>query len=407
MTIPSDLTWTPHQQIALTLCAKFLKDPAQQVFRLFGYAGTGKTTLAQHLAAQQDGLVLFAAYTGKAASVMRAAGCTGASTLHSLLYLPSEGSRAEVERLEALLRTAPGHEVPELQYDLRQARIKSHRPQFTLNSASALATANLLVVDEVSMVDARMKADILSFGKKVLVLGDPAQLPPVSGEGGAFTSERPHWLMEQIRRQALDNPIIRWATAVREGHTLPFATEGPCRKVRKTSISAADLVHRGGQLLTGKNDTRRTLNQQARRLMGVAGPYPQKGEPLVCLQNDHSVGFLNGVTCVAASDAELMEDVLIMDILYEGRVLNDVEVSPVPFDMYQDAEAEAEEPSWARRQYQRFDYGYCLTVHKAQGSQWPRVTVCDDGFAKRSPTDRRRWLYTAITRAQTELEIVA
>jgi exodeoxyribonuclease-5 len=403
-----NIVWTPEQERALKMCGDWLRGPEQEM-RVFGYAGTGKTTIARHLAATSDGVTLFAAYTGKAANVMRKSGCAGATTLHSLLYKPSQGSTEEVHRLQTLIShpdTDP-RDLPELRYDLRAAKEKADRPVFSLNEDSPLRGASLLVVDEVSMVNADMKRDILSFGIKVLVLGDPAQLPPVSGEEGAFTSLAPHILLTDIQRQAKDNAIIRWATKVREGGIIDFGTDGECRKIRKTSISAGDLLLRSGQLLTGKNETRRKLNAQARKLMGASGPYPNKGETLVCLKNDHRAGFLNGVTCVAASTAQLIEDALVMDLYYEDMELKDVEANTVPFDLYENPDAEAETGYWDRMRYQKFDFGYCLTVHKAQGSQWDKVTICDDGFGKRGgPTERARWLYTAITRAQRELVIV-
>jgi exodeoxyribonuclease-5 len=413
MTAPlsDNWTWTGQQADALRRCAAWLNEsgPDAQVFRLFGYAGTGKTTLARHLAETRDGDTIFAAFTGKAASVMRASGCVGAQTLHSLLYTPVETSKERVWALEGKLRAENLHpdEVREIEWELRSEREKAKRPSFVLNPDSALANADLLVVDEVSMVNGEMKRDILSFGKKVLVLGDPAQLPPVTGEG-AFTNERPHILLTDIQRQARDNPIIRWAHIVREGGVLQYGTEGPCRKIRKADINAADLVHRGGQLLSGRNDSRRKLNLQARRLMGVSGPYPNKTETLVCLRNNHKLGLLNGVTCVALSDAVMEESGLLsLDLNYEDKPMLGLNISSVPFDIYSDAEAENRENHYERIRNDRFDFGYCLTVHKSQGSQWEKVTLCDDGFAKRNPVDRNRWLYTAITRAQKELVIVA
>jgi exodeoxyribonuclease-5 len=403
----SEMVWTPEQERALAMCGEWLKG-SEQVFKLFGYAGTGKTTLARHLAATQDGVTIFAAYTGKAANVMRKSGCVGATTLHSILYKPSQASDAEAQRLQALIHdpnTDP-RDLPELRYDLRKARELARMPVFSPNPDSVLRSAALLVVDEVSMVNDAMKKDILSFGKKVLVLGDPAQLPPVSGEG-AFTNGTPNILLTDIQRQAKDNAIIRWATKVREGGILEFGTEGDCRKIRKAAIGAGDLILRGGQLLTGKNETRRKLNAQARKLMGASGPYPNKGETLVCLKNDHREGFLNGVTCIAASKAELIEDALVLDLSYEGMELQDVDVNTLPFDVYENPEATEQVSYWDRNRYQQFDFGYCLTVHKAQGSQWDKVTICDDGFGKRGgELDRQRWLYTAITRAQRELVIV-
>jgi exodeoxyribonuclease-5 len=83
--------FTPHQDSALQAVSDWLKaKPGQngnpRIFRLFGYAGTGKTTLAKHIAEGVDGEVKFAAFTGKAALVMRSKGCFDAQTIHSMIY---------------------------------------------------------------------------------------------------------------------------------------------------------------------------------------------------------------------------------------------------------------------------------------------------------------------------------
>src|SRR5882757_5485782 len=87
--------FSPEQDAALKAVAAWLKAKPGRgntppVFRLFGYAGSGKSTLAKHLAEGVEGKVLFAAFTGKAALVMRRKGCEGASTIHSLIYRPLE-----------------------------------------------------------------------------------------------------------------------------------------------------------------------------------------------------------------------------------------------------------------------------------------------------------------------------
>ena len=143
------LSWSPQQDAAIKSVRDWLADPAgKQVFRLFGYAGTGKTTLAKELAASVKGTVLFATFTGKASLVLRKKGCESASTIHSLIY-----------KVEVNERTGEA--------------------TFILNYDSDLTDASLLVVDEVSMVGREIAEDLLSFGKRVLVLGDPAQLPSI------------------------------------------------------------------------------------------------------------------------------------------------------------------------------------------------------------------------------------
>jgi exodeoxyribonuclease-5 len=394
--------WNAQQARALTEVGRWLRDPAApQVYRLFGYAGTGKTTLARHLAEQEDGLTLFAAYTGKAASVLRERGCLNASTLHSLLYQVRDKDRSELLRLRAELKAMdPRH--PDYAETRAMERAELERvktPHFSVNEGSALADANLLIVDEVSMVGERIGRDVELFKKKVLVLGDPAQLPPVKG-GGYFTDCAPDILLTEIHRQAADNPIIRWATLARNGEVIPFGDEGLAKKFKREKINDAWLAKSAGQILCGKNETRRALNIKIRKQLGRTSPYPEDGDQLVCLMNQHKLGVLNGVICTAQGNANEdsgSDGSILLNIHYEGRILYDQELDEAPFRGVEG------DPF---RKYLQMDYGYALTVHKSQGSQWPTITLYDDGFAKREPGTRRRWLYTAITRAEHQLNIV-
>src|SRR4029079_9418965 len=234
--------FTPHQDNALKSVADWLKaDPGRngtrQVFRLFGYAGTGKTTLARHIAEDTDGDVKFAAFTGKAAHVMRGKGCRGATTIHSLIYR----LRGEDE----------------------------DGPNFVLNDDSAAAKAALIVIDECSMVDAEIGRDLLSFGTRVLVLGDPAQLPPVSG-GGFFTAADPDIMLTEVHRQAANDPIIRLSMTVREGGELSEGSHGERRVVSRDDIEPDDVVH-ADQVLVGRNGTRRNYNRRIRELLARTG----------------------------------------------------------------------------------------------------------------------------------------
>src|SRR5215212_10851945 len=158
------MTWSPQQDSALKAVADWLRRGEPQVFRLFGYAGTGKTTLAKHIAEGVEGEVAFGAFTGKAASVLRAKGCHDASTIHSMIYRTRESDEGG--------------------------------PLFAINRSGPASHADLIVIDECSMVDAELGRDLLSFGKSVLVLGDPAQLPPVKG-GGFFTDAEPEIMLTE------------------------------------------------------------------------------------------------------------------------------------------------------------------------------------------------------------------
>jgi len=205
--------WTREQAEAIDRVGRWLKDGDPPVFRLFGYAGVGKTTLARHVAEAAAGETAFAAFTGKAAMVMRAHGCWDATTIHALIYRASEGADGA--------------------------------PTFTLNEDGPASRASLIVIDECSMVDAELARDLLSFGKPILVLGDPFQLPPVKG-GGYFTEHAPDVMLTQIHRQAEDNPIIRLSQIVRGGGELKDGSYGESRVIRRAAIDAAGSRRRPG-----------------------------------------------------------------------------------------------------------------------------------------------------------------
>src|SRR3984957_20111890 len=89
---PIGREWSREQADAIDQVGRWLKQGEPRVFRLFGYAGVGKTTLARHIAEGARGETAFAAFTGKAALVMRSKGCAGATTIHALIYRASEGA---------------------------------------------------------------------------------------------------------------------------------------------------------------------------------------------------------------------------------------------------------------------------------------------------------------------------
>ena len=368
--------FTAHQQQALTVVAEWLKSKpgwngTPQVFRLFGYAGTGKTTLARHIADEADGEVKFAAFTGKAASVMRGKGCRDASTIHSLIYRARES----------------GEEIP----------------NFDLWDEAPASKAELIIIDECSMVDAELGRDLLSFGVPVLVLGDPAQLPPIQG-GGFFTEAEPDAMLTEVHRQAQDDPIVRLSMDVRAGEYIEPGRYGETNVLRKADLDPQRVLE-ADQVLVGRNVTRRSYNKRIRERRGFKDDMPSAGDKLVCLRNNRKKGLFNGGLWTVKERGgrkSAKSGIMTMRLLPDDDTATrgvKVSVRPECFT------GGIEHVDWQRRKpYDEFDYGYVLTVHKAQGSQWDDVVLFDESFA--FPESRERWLYTGITRAAKKLTVV-
>lgn len=369
------MQWSPQQDGAIKAVRAWLADPSgPQIFRLFGYAGTGKTTLAQELAGTVKGTVLYATFTGKAALVLRKKGCDDASTIHSLIY------KVEVD--------------PE-----------TGEASFILNPESALSDAALLIVDEVSMVPEILARDLMSYGKRILVLGDPAQLPPIDGEG-FFINAEPDIMLTEVHRQAAENPIIRMSMDIREGKRLQLGTYGESRVIRKAM--QRDVIE-SDQLICGLNRSRVTFNRKIRTLKGLideSNPYrPSVGDRLICLRNKHDEGLFNGGLWEAQEievDHRKFGDPFYrikVGSLDEDRDPQSVRVLPNYF------EGTERDLHWKeRRDYHEFTFGWAITCHKAQGSQWDSVIVFDEADVFREYA--QNWRYTACTRAAERITIV-
>lgn len=406
--------WSPQQERALKEVGNWLRDPNRaQVFRLFGYAGTGKTTLAKEIPALVEGKVLFAAFTGKAALVLRQKGCAQASTIHSLIYHSKERGRARLRELErnlldlrVALKTQnvediDGHaEVKKLSLLITEERNSLAQPFFVLNPESEVRDAALVVVDEISMVDSGVGQDLLGFGTPILVLGDPAQLPPVYG-GGFFTEQKPDVMLTEVHRQALESPVLALATSVREGKTLLPGRYGESRVLDKPSKEVmAQHILECQQLLAGRNVTRQGANARLRQLKGFHEPLPMPGDRLVCLRNNHNLALLNGSIWNVEKTSPEWEQRIDLEIASEEDPSNRLKVechSQHFLGVGKDI------PFYEKKEAEEFDYGNCLTVHKSQGSSWESVAVIDESNAFRE--HRHRWLYTALTRAEKKVNV--
>ncbi len=191
---------------------------------------------------------------------MRGKGCRGASTIHSLIYRARES----------------GEEVP----------------SFDLWDEAPASKAELIIIDECSMVDAELGRDLLSFGVPLLVLGDPAQLPPIQG-GGFFTEAEPDVMLTEVHRQAQDNPIVRLSMDIRAGEYLEPGRYGETEVVRKADLDPERVLN-ADQVLVGRNATRRAYNMRMRERRGFKDTMPSAGDKLVCLRNNRKKGLFNG-----------------------------------------------------------------------------------------------------------------
>src|SRR5262249_16336339 len=186
--------------------------------------------------------------------------CQGATTIHSLIY------RARDSGQEA--------------------------PTFELWDEAPASKAKLIIIDECSMVDAELARDLMSFGVPLLVLGDPAQLPPIQG-GGFLTATEPDAMLTEVHRQAQDDPIVRLSMTIRAGKRLQEGRYGESEVVRREAVDSARVIG-ADQILVGRNTTRRAYNARLRERRGFVDALPIAGDKLVCLRNNRRKGLFNG-----------------------------------------------------------------------------------------------------------------
>jgi exodeoxyribonuclease-5 len=416
----------------------YYNESGPQVFHLFGYAGTGKTTLARHVVDELDlNNVCYAAYTGKAAHVMATrGGCLGAQTIHSLIYQPLGSDDTELRRLNGLLADVtrkPGDRTPE-QLDQDRAALeeaiaaeqrKPRALQFTLREDSDLVDADLLILDEASMVNSEMAQDLLSFGVKILVLGDPAQLPPVSG-AGYFTNVGPDYLLTEVHRAALDSPITRIATSIRssppgDASVGVSGSDGNCGRFRGVrNLAAYD------QVICGTNRVRWQLINRIRELEGNRGPRPVPGDRIMVLTNSRDAGVFNGqqlrvLSCEIDEETRRRGEKYLMRICDDSGSERDMRVWA---DGFVNAAGEKAVTFSGRGLTVAATFAHAITCHKSQGSEWGKVLVVDESGVFRAMrwkdlvktghsdpdglahVEARRWLYTAVTRASDRVSIV-
>jgi exodeoxyribonuclease-5 len=248
-----------------------------------------------------------------------------------------------------------------------------------------------IIADEASMIDHVLFWDLLYYGIPVLFVGDHGQLEPIGTNPGIMAA--PTLRLEQIHRQALGNPILRLATAFREGRRTP-PWEDPKGRLSVLKKYAFDgLISPDVQAICGFNRTRHGVNRRVRQMMGVGHTLVAPGEKLICLKNNRDWNIFNG------------QQVIVLDVIDRRRISIDLEVQTDDgriLTLTCLCEQFGRDPikGFWEQDIALMDYGYCLTAHKAQGSEWDNVLVVEEIIDK---WDARRWRYTAATRAKERL----
>lgn len=364
-----------------------------------GYAGTGKSTLVKFIIDALDvdqNKVVYATYTGKAAEVLRKKGNPNAMTLHKLLYdsIPRQGG--------GFIR------IPKKQLDY-----------------------SIVVVDEVSMVPKTMVDMLLKHKVYVIFLGDPFQLPQIDKKETHTLLDKPHIFLDQVMRQAAESEIIQLTMKIRNGEQIDFMSGKEVIIAPKTSLVTGHLTW-ADQIICATNASRISLNNQMREILGYSG-LPQDGERMICLRNywedfseDGSSSLVNGMTGIIKNPFESFRmtpmyvkmknhkmDIIQGDFISDdGNTFNSVEIDKGMITTGEFSLDWRETYALGRLKNKigdivprEFTFGYAITCHKSQGSEWDKVLVIEERF----PFDKKehaRWLYTACTRASEKLVLV-
>ncbi len=366
------------QKESLEAIKSWFNSNIRSPFRLNGSAGTGKSTIATSISDVLDTGIIYCAPTGKAASVLRSKG-VAAGTIHNTIY--------ECE---------PNINLKKVTYSLKD--------RYSFNNS-------LFVVDEASMVNDDLRRDIESLGKKVLYVGDQHQLPPV--ESCSNHMELSNFSLTKLHRFAEDNPIYTLSHHVRDGNPIKYGKwgEGVERK-SKGSLIKCNIMSEYDMVLCGYNDTRTKINNMLREYHGRSGIIVV-GDRLMISKNNSKKKIANGDMCTVTHVGEELKNEYLLDV----RVLmdGDIEETDLLVDTHNLYGIDINKES----KYSKYkflmtldknrvfvEYGYCLTVHKAQGSEYGSVLLIEEPIGD-TILDKNKWLYTGITRAKSKLTIGA
>ena len=359
-----------------------------------GYAGAGKSTLVRFIIEALDvpeEEVYYATFTGKAAQVLLKKGNKNVSTLHKLLY-------KSFPRPDGTFMRIPVEEIP----------------------------YNIVIVDEVSMAPKTIMELLFKYDVHIICLGDPFQLPPVDKNEDNHLLDNPHIFLDEIMRQAQESEIIRLTMDIRGKKPLHAMQGNEVIIVPQHELNTG-MLQWADQIICGTNATRIGINNQMRELTGKNGG-PQDGDKIICLRNyweifaDNEDPLINGTIGVLNNSFSTFYQlpryaggqqlsVLIANFNTDsGSHFDSLEMDKLMISTgettldWKTSFKLSKNPKTRHLVPLEFTYGYAITCHKSQGSEWDKVLVVEEKF----PFDKEehaRWLYTAATRASEKLVI--
>jgi len=289
---------------------------------------------------------------------------------------------------------------------MKKERVKSHKDQIREILAEDMPVRkkepseiqskyDAILVDESSMVNETQGWDLMSYGVPVIMVGDPFQLPPVKAKA-FWDGMRPQSVLTKIERQKGAGAGIPLAgEKIRNGGT-PERNESVGIHHRNTLPDEAFL--NADQILVGTHKTRERICNFVRRNLGYETAYPLEGEKVVAVYNDKEKGIMNGeLYTVMKSEVIRGGSVTKMTIKDPyGKIIENVQAWTSGFPG-------RSKTDFLDDEFGKFWFGYAITCHQSQGSEWKNVVVCDD-WPKGDKEVYARWLYTALTRAATRVE---
>jgi len=382
-----------QQKYAAEESEKWYRSFNKQTFEISGPAGSGKTTIILELT-RRLGLsveeIAFVAYVGKAAMILSMKG-NNAKTIHSTIYNVIDVPRYDEE---GKLMMKNGRVMTHIGFELKPSldpRVK------------------LLVVDEGSMVNEQVAKDILSFGLPVIVLGDLNQLPPVFGD--PYFLNNPDVVLTQIMRQKEDDPIIRLSQMAIKGERLKIGRYGPKCFVIGKDMMTDRLMMESDIIICGKNQTRENINAYYRsEILGIQDlDSPRVGEKIICRQNNWKLSLNGGIFLINGLIGYI--DALHLSTFDKQKIDIDFRPEFLQNDRFENISMDYKylfQPLTDNRKNRfnfanKFQFAYAVTAHLAQGSQYPNVLVYDERIGDWE--FYRKWLYTAITRAESGLVV--